>query len=222
MSNKHNAGKGDRYRPVDQRRWAENWDAIFGKRKQPELNNHSMRDFIDFFSEQEQEETRPPIIFCDMDGVLVDIIGGVSKILGRTDITNQNFDSIMDLPMKARLDKEHPHLFAKLPWKKDGKELWKYITKHKVEILSAHTTTWQKNCSADKKLWISKNLKPEPHFSNITRREFKKNHAVRHGVANILIDDFKLNIAEWTAHGGIGILHKNTADTIAALKKLGL
>lgn len=27
------AGKGDSYRPVDQRKWSENWDRIFGKKK---------------------------------------------------------------------------------------------------------------------------------------------------------------------------------------------
>ena len=27
------AGKGDSYRPVDQKKWDENWDKIFGKKK---------------------------------------------------------------------------------------------------------------------------------------------------------------------------------------------
>jgi len=30
---RHSAGKGDSYRPVDQKKWAENWDRIFGKKK---------------------------------------------------------------------------------------------------------------------------------------------------------------------------------------------
>lgn len=30
----HGAGKGDTYRPVDYKKWSENWDAIFGKKKQ--------------------------------------------------------------------------------------------------------------------------------------------------------------------------------------------
>ena len=33
MSGKHGAGKGSRYRPVDQDKYAENYEAIFGKRK---------------------------------------------------------------------------------------------------------------------------------------------------------------------------------------------
>jgi hypothetical protein len=33
MGGKHAAGKGDKYRPVDQKKWSENWDQIFNKKK---------------------------------------------------------------------------------------------------------------------------------------------------------------------------------------------
>lgn len=35
MSNSrvHSAGKGDKPRPVDYKKWSENWDRIFGKKK---------------------------------------------------------------------------------------------------------------------------------------------------------------------------------------------
>jgi hypothetical protein len=29
----HSAGKGDKARPVDYKKWSENWDRIFGKKK---------------------------------------------------------------------------------------------------------------------------------------------------------------------------------------------
>ena len=29
----HSAGKGDTLRPVDPKKWSENWDRIFGKKK---------------------------------------------------------------------------------------------------------------------------------------------------------------------------------------------
>lgn len=35
MSGKHSAGKGDRYRPVDYKKWSENWDKIFNKKIKP-------------------------------------------------------------------------------------------------------------------------------------------------------------------------------------------
>lgn len=33
MSGKHAAGKGDKYRSVDYKKWSKNWDKIFGKRR---------------------------------------------------------------------------------------------------------------------------------------------------------------------------------------------
>ena len=33
MEGIHGAGKGDAYRPVDYKKWSDNWDAIFGKKK---------------------------------------------------------------------------------------------------------------------------------------------------------------------------------------------
>ncbi len=33
MEGNHGAGKGDTYRHVDYQKWSDNWDAIFGKKK---------------------------------------------------------------------------------------------------------------------------------------------------------------------------------------------
>ena len=33
MSGQHNAGKGDKYRPVDMNKYRENYEKIFGKKK---------------------------------------------------------------------------------------------------------------------------------------------------------------------------------------------
>lgn len=33
MAGKHSAGKGDRYRQVDMKKYAENYEKIFGKKK---------------------------------------------------------------------------------------------------------------------------------------------------------------------------------------------
>jgi hypothetical protein len=32
VGGKHGAGKGDRYRPVDYKKWSDNWDRIFNKK----------------------------------------------------------------------------------------------------------------------------------------------------------------------------------------------
>ena len=36
MRDKHGAGKGDSYRPVDYKKWSENWDKIFKKKVRKE------------------------------------------------------------------------------------------------------------------------------------------------------------------------------------------
>jgi hypothetical protein len=64
-------------------------------------------------------------------------------------------------------------------------------------------------------------MSPIPQNIHITLRSDKKKYAKSNGIPNILIDDWEPNIAEWNAAGGIGILHKNTEDTIQRLKKLG-
>lgn len=174
-----------------------------------------MRSFLHHINEARKGE-----IYCDMDGVLVDIVGGLANLYGIKNLSNRNFDSYID-PLKPRIDKEHPHLFAELPWHRDGKKLWAYISKHNPNILSAHTTSWQPSSKNDKIKWIQKNLLPLPSKSHILLRHQKKDYATTNGIPNILIDDWRKNITEWKAHGGIGIFHKSAAETINALKKLG-
>jgi hypothetical protein len=35
----HSAGKGDKPRPVDLKKWSDNWDRIFGKKKKKVKSN---------------------------------------------------------------------------------------------------------------------------------------------------------------------------------------
>jgi len=37
----HSAGKGDSPRPVDYKKWSENWDRIFGKKKKVKKNDET-------------------------------------------------------------------------------------------------------------------------------------------------------------------------------------
>ena len=44
MSDKHGAGKGDKYRPVNQKKWDEGWEAAFGKKKPKQKENQTKKD----------------------------------------------------------------------------------------------------------------------------------------------------------------------------------
>jgi hypothetical protein len=175
-----------------------------------------MKDFIEHLSES---PPYLPTIYCDMDGVLADLVGGVSELYGRK-LTNRTFDEFVD-PMKPKIDEQHPHLFAELPPMPDMRRLWSFISKYHAEILSAPTSSWQPNCRQDKILWVKKNLSPSPAKINLVKREEKQNFATQDGRPNVLIDDWSKNIKEWEAKGGIGILHTNASKTIARLKELG-
>jgi len=43
MERKHNAGKGDRYRTVDQKKWDKNWERAFGKKKRKKLKSRKLK-----------------------------------------------------------------------------------------------------------------------------------------------------------------------------------
>lgn len=180
-----------------------------------------MRSFVQHLTETSHGNPPKGIIYCDMDGVLVDIIGGICKMDKMTRCTEKSFDQYLE-NNKAKFDREHPNLFQKLPWMKDGKRLWKYISQFGPHILSAHTNTWQPTSKEDKMVWIKKHLNPLPTRIHILLRAQKQNYAVqKDGTPNILIDDMAQNISEWKAKGGIGILHRNAETTIGRLKQLG-
>ena len=44
MSSKHNAGKGSRYRTVDQSKWDENWEKAFRKKKKRKVKNERSKN----------------------------------------------------------------------------------------------------------------------------------------------------------------------------------
>jgi hypothetical protein len=173
------------------------------------------------FGEHLVSESRKGEIYCDMDGVLVDIVGGICTADGKPRCDAADFEDYLEAN-KAKFDKEHPRIFAKLPWMDDGKQLWGYISGFGAHILSAHTTSWQPTSKEDKMTWIRREMRPMPVRIHILLRHRKKDYAVQEdGTPNILIDDWKQNIDEWKAAGGIAIHHVSATDTIAKLKKLG-
>ena len=159
------------------------------------------------------------IIFCDMDGVLVDFDEGYKELTG---VTTQHADSqgkneFWSLFRNSLKEKDIPErsYWANLDWMSDGKQLWDYIKGYNPYILTAPSmdpgskqgkTEWVARLDGMKKLYF----KPA---------KFKAEYS---GKNRILIDDRADTIERWRSKGGIGILHTSAEDTINQLKQLGL
>tara|TARA_B100000035_G_scaffold194732_1_gene166249 strand:+ start:705 stop:1205 length:501 start_codon:yes stop_codon:yes gene_type:complete len=164
------------------------------------------------------ENTMKARIYCDMDGVLCDFAKGVEKVIGKS-ITQWSYGSKSEKWDKI---KATPKFWHTLPWENGGKQLWSFISKYKPHILSAYVEeSFDPNCIPGKSHWARTNLGIAPGNVNLVKRVQKQNYAKVAGQPAILIDDYKKNTDQFTAKGGIGILHTSTSNTIRELKKLG-
>jgi len=155
-------------------------------------------------------------IFCDMDGVLADFVAQWKKFYG--DIPNNHLKQMGKAKFDEILNKAPYKFWAEMDWMptgKGGEDLWKLISKYNTEILSAPADSdGSKKGKAD---WLkSKGITAKLNLEKA--RDKQKFAAPNH----ILIDDFKRNIDQWTAAGGIGIHHTTNAKTFAELKKYGI
>jgi len=184
--------------------------------------------------EKKDEEMREKkyVIFCDMDGVLVDFDEGYKELTG---VTTQHADSqgkneFWGLFRDSLKNKDIPErsYWANLDWMSDGKQLWDYISPYNPYVLTAPSVNFdipfeerykvENNESMQGKTeWVQRlpNMR-KIYFRSATRK------ADFAGPNKILIDDRKDTIDSWNANGGIGILHTSTANTIKQLQELGL
>ncbi len=156
------------------------------------------------------EESSNYQLYVDMDGVLVDWDKMAKSILG---MSADEFQTKYGAPkMWAILNRKGVAFWSDMDWMPDGKKLWTFLAPYKPIILSKPTR--DKNSRIGKKIWIEKHIgKGTPY---ILERE-KAKYADK---SSILIDDQLENIYPWKRAGGIGILHKNTNDTIGRLKNI--
>ena len=166
------------------------------------------------------EAIRPKyIIFCDMDGVLVDFNKGYKDLTGITThhANSQGKDEFWNILKRSLEEKgiSEYEYWTNLDWQPGGKELWNYIKKYNPYILTAPSlnpesreakSDWVTRLDGMKKIYF-KPAKSKSDFSEKNR---------------ILIDDRKDTIDRWNTAGGIGILHTSAEDTIKQLQNLGL
>jgi hypothetical protein len=184
-------------------------------------------------------------IFCDMDGVLVDLVRGVGDAIYSEPPENSS-ENYKKAQQKARealdgkplrggnLDKNSSiykketknflmrvmnndrRFWINLKWMPGGKKLWDYIKKYDPVILSRPTDL---QAVIGKKKWVKDNLGLTKERVQI--RYDKSPYANHQGKIGILIDDFEKNTNKFDKAGGQTILYKNPDQAIDELKSLG-
>ena len=150
------------------------------------------------------------MIFCDMDGVLVDFDGSFERKYGI-------------LPYKLPREElweiviNTPNYWVNLPKLDDADELVNYLKKNDFQILTGLPVYGFDKAEVEKKEWLKNHYGIEKGVICCLSKD-KQNYGKPQ---DILIDDRPPNIEKWEAMGGIGILHTSAKDTINKLKQLG-
>ena len=160
-----------------------------------------------------------PKLYCDMDGVLADFKKGAEKATGVP------ISKWMSLTKKEKWNpiRNDKTFWERLPWIKDGRQLWSYIKKHKPDILSAYVKRdIDPNCIPGKTRWCRSQLGLGGVRVNLVLRSQKQDYAqTGYRSPAVLVDDYKPNTDAFTSRGGIGIYHTSASNSIRQLKQLG-
>ena len=156
-------------------------------------------------------------IYLDLDGCVCDFEKRFEEICGMTPKQAEN-KKIFDNCFKKFIDEEQ---FASLDKMPDADKGIQFLRKSNVPVVILSSTgrpDSHEKIMKQKQIWLQKNGIPFQGLF-VPGKHLKKNYATRD---SILIDDTPINIDEWRAAGGIGILHKNWEDTIKMLEAYGI
>jgi len=153
-------------------------------------------------------------VYLDLDGVLVDFIGGSTNL--KSGVKEINFHDPNNNPNKnISLGVYNPekvlHFWSNLEWINGGKELFYTASKlfDKVCILSStgsSDVTKSSIIEKGKLIWLKNNI-PSIKKSNIFIVNNSKLKQEFSNKFSILVDDKDSNITQWNTQGGFGILH---------------
>ncbi len=157
-----------------------------------------------------------PQIYCDMDQVLVNFMGGANKALAAQGL--KPFQHT-EKDVKWQALQKVPKFWANLEPMPDAMTLWRFIRPYGPYILST-PSKHMPTCKPEKIEWVKKHLGNVEQI-NLVPREDKQKFAMIGGKPNVLIDDYEKNCKEWESAGGIAVRHINSMNTISQLRKLG-
>jgi FMN phosphatase YigB (HAD superfamily) len=150
------------------------------------------------------------MIFVDLDGVLVDLVGGLEKRIGK-DLSDRN-DFNKEYSKFAK--ETHPfalsQFWAKLPPTKDCEKLWNVFKSYKPLILSSVSGCI--NAVYGKELWCFTNLAIQS--DRVFLSQNSKDKELYASAKSLLIDDYDKNVERFRNAGGMAIHHTDTDKTI--------
>lgn len=160
---------------------------------------------------------KKPNVYCDMDGVLVDLLQGYREMVGVC-LTEQKGKG--DAKWEPAL--QIPDFWVELPKIEGAVELMQYFENNVPELNLYVLTAPQhlfEDCGVQKLKWLNKHAQVfDIQRAHVVKRERKPEFAVQPcGAPNILIDDYEKNINEWVEAGGIGIHHTDVQVTLQQL-----
>jgi len=142
------------------------------------------------------------IVFIDMDGVIVDFVGGLEEWynidLSHHDQFNFDYEKIgmtADEFWGGLTDK----FWVDLPFTPWAYELLQYLKQYKPILLSSPA----RYNAGGKQKWIARNL---PEYFHSHRYILGHRKWAAAGPGKILIDDHDKNCLEWAEHGGWPVL----------------
>lgn len=158
-------------------------------------------------------------VYFDMDGVLADFEGYFrdNNIAFKSQSEGQTPEQEAEM---WKIVSETPHFYHKLKPMPGAIELFKELSKtHDCEILSAIPKPFRNvpTAAEDKRKWVEDHLGKDVK-ANIVYRHEKIEYCK--DKSDVLIDDYDLNIKEWTDKGGTGVLFEDAKSAYDTFKKL--
>lgn len=149
------------------------------------------------------------MIFCDMDGVLVDFDGAFLKKHGVLPYKLPR-EELWEIVINTK------DYWINLPKLKDADKLVNYLKKYGFQILTGLPVYGFDKAEREKKQWLKNNYGIVDGVICCLSKD-KQNYGK---AKDILIDDRPNNIEKWEEMGGIGILHTSADETIKKLQEL--
>lgn len=149
-------------------------------------------------------------LYVDLDGVLCDLQRAMAELMGTKLDRDKDWPDSREL--WAKVDEAGEKFWAEIEWQPGGKRLWDALKSYKLTILSSPSR--HESSKVGKRKWVRENLGSDV---DVIIEPNKEKYASPDA---ILVDDRQKVLDKWTAAGGVGVLHTDTAKTIKRVAEL--